>query len=122
MPAGPDNHSNLHNAGLSKEEREAIAGIKVSLGRLLAGREFRMILFGSKARGDYDGNSDIDLAIIVEGLDRELKIGIYDAVGDVELEHLLPVSTLVLSGEDFRKLQARERRIAIDIENEGIPL
>ena len=122
MQAEPNNHPNLLDARLSREEREAIAGIKVSLDRLLAGREFRMILFGSKARGDYDGNSDIDLAIIVEGLDRALKLGIYDAIGDVELERLLPVSALVVSAEDFRKLRSRERRIAIDIEDEGIPL
>lgn len=32
----------------------------------------KMILYGSRARGDYDKESDIDIAIIVRGLTREL--------------------------------------------------
>jgi uncharacterized protein len=82
----------------------------------------RMLLYGSRARGDFDGDSDIDVAVIVRGLTRELKDRILENVADVELEFLTPISTLVISEDDFAFLKGRERRIALDIEREGIPL
>ena len=68
------------------------------------------------------GESDIDVAIIIRGLTRELKHQILDRVAEVELNHLMPVSALLFSEEEFNRLKKRERRIALDIEGEGIPL
>jgi uncharacterized protein len=82
----------------------------------------RLVLYGSCARGDYDSDSDIDVAIIVRDLTRELKDRILENVADVEMEYLTPLSTLVISEDDFAFLRSRERRIALDIEREGIPL
>jgi predicted nucleotidyltransferase len=88
----------------------------------LAGDRLRMFLFGSRARGDYDDDSDIDVAIIVRNLNGELKDQILDEVADIELKYLTPLSTMVISEDDFDFLKKRERRIALDIEREGIPL
>ncbi len=107
---------------LTVEEKAVLNDIKASLTTLLHGRAYRVVLFGSKARGDFDKTSDVDLAIIVEGLDRKLKNSIIDAIADVELEHFLYVSTVILSTEEFAHLRSRERRVALDIESEGIEL
>jgi hypothetical protein len=64
----------------------------------------------------------MDVAILVRELNRELKDEILNIVADIEVEYLTPLSTLVLSTEEFNRLRARERRIALDIEEEGIPL
>jgi len=101
---------------------ETLRELKESLETFLGDRLLRMILFGSIARGDYTGESDIDVAIIIRGLTRELKHQILDRVAEVELNHLMPVSALLLSEEEFNRLKKRERRIALDIEGEGIPL
>ena len=87
-----------------------------------AGDRVRLVLFGSRARGDYDSESDIDVAIIFRGLSRELKNQIMEKVADIELKYLTPLSTLIISEDDFDFLKRRERRIALDIEREGIPL
>lgn len=79
-----------------------------------------MVLFGSMARGDYDDESDIDVAVIVRGLTRRLKSQILDEIAELELEHHMTLSVLVLSEEEFDHLKKRERRIALDIEREGI--
>ncbi len=99
---------------------ELLSELKARLTRFLEGTTFRLVLFGSRARGDYDEDSDIDVAIIVEGLSHGLKDGILDLVTDLELEREKPLSPLVLSQHDFEALRARERRIALDIEEEGI--
>jgi predicted nucleotidyltransferase len=89
----------------------------------LLGRDgFRMIMFGSRARGDYSEDSDLDVAVIVRDLTRKTKIRILEEVADFELDYLLPISALVISEDDFNHLKMRERRIAFDIEREGIPL
>lgn len=104
------------------DENKALIELKDSLNSFPGNRVLRLVVYGSKARGDYDSESDIDIAIIIKGLTRELKNQIYDMVADIELKHLTPLSTLVLSEEDFEFLKKRERRIALDIEREGIPL
>jgi uncharacterized protein len=81
-----------------------------------------MVLFGSRAIGDYHDESDIDVAVIVHGLTRKLKGRILDEVAELELKHHMPLSILVFSEEEFNLLKKRERRIALDIEREGIPL
>lgn len=101
---------------------EALRELKESLRTLLGDQLLKMLLFGSMARGDYSDESDIDVAIIIRGLTRELKHKILDTVAEVELKHLMPVSVLILSEAEFDRLKSRERRIALDIEREGVPL
>jgi len=96
--------------------------LKRSLESFLGDQLVSMVLFGSMARGDYHEESDIDVAVIVHGLTRELKGRILDEVAELELKHHKPVSAFVLSDEEFNRLKKRERRIALDIEAEGIPL
>ena len=84
---------------------ETLRELKESLETFLGDRLLRMILFGSIARGDYTGESDIDVAIIIRGLTRELKHQILDRVAEVELNHLMPVSALLLSEEEFNRLK-----------------
>ena len=103
-------------------EKKVLEELKLKLTELLGDRLRKLVLYGSRARGDYDEESDIDIAIIVRGLTRELKNQMLDLVADIEMENLTPLSTLVLSEEDFELLKRRERRIALDIEREGISL
>lgn len=101
---------------------EQLKELRKRLENLLGRDAFKMVLFGSRARGDYSDDSDVDVAILVQGLNREMKNRILEEVADFELEHLFPISALVLSEEEFAHLKARERRIALDIEREGVPL
>ena len=96
--------------------------LRRSLDRLLGNQLVRIILFGSMARGDNDDESDVDVAVITRGSSRELKHQILDEVAEIELEHDMPLSVLVFSDEEFDRLKKRERRIALDIEDEGVLL
>jgi predicted nucleotidyltransferase len=96
--------------------------LKNNLIKITGNRMSKVILFGSRARDDYDEESDIDVAIVVKGLTREIKGKILNMVADIEIKYLMPLATLVISEEDFEFLKKRERKIALDIETEGIPL
>ena len=116
------NEMNQMNEMNEINQINALIELRDHLKELLGDRLVRFVLYGSRARGDYEDESDIDLAIIVQGLTRELKNRILDQVAEMELRHLMPISAIVLSEKDFVRLRSRERRIALDIESEGIPI
>jgi predicted nucleotidyltransferase len=107
---------------LTQEEKSALACLRDLLSELLDDKLVRFTIYGSKARGDHHYESDIDIAIVVRGLTREMKNRILKEVARIEFDHLVPLSTIVFSEDDFEQLKKRERRIALDIEGEGIPL
>ena len=79
-------------------------------------------LFGSRARGDAERDSDLDVALIVRNLDRTRRRRILDQVAEIELEWLATISLLLLAEEDYLDLKQLERRIALDIERDGVEL
>ncbi len=107
---------------LSSEEHKILADLKKFLTSRLGEKLVTFVLYGSRARCDHEAQSDIDVAIIVRELTRVDKSEILDMVAELEMKYLIPLSTLVLSKEDFESLKARERRIAFDIEKDGISL
>lgn len=84
-------------------------------------RLVKLCLFGSRSRGDYRVDSDIDVAAVIRDLGRREKMAVLDAVAEIEFDRSTSISALVLSEEVFTELLARERRIALDIERDGIP-
>jgi len=107
---------------LTSDQKAVLNRLKVELGDLLRQDLQRLVLFGSRARGDADEDSDLDVAIVVDRLTRQRKRQILDVVTDLELRFLAPVSTFILSSEEFERLRSRERRIVRDIEQEGIAI
>ncbi|HEC62507.1 MAG TPA: nucleotidyltransferase domain-containing protein [bacterium] len=96
--------------------------LKESLELFLGDSLIKLVLFGSRARGDYEEDSDIDVAVIVRSISKELKNQIYNKVAEIELKYLRSISSIVFSEAEFNRLKERERRIALDIESEGILL
>lgn len=82
----------------------------------------KAVLFGSRARGGGNEDSDIDVLVLVDELTLEKKHVVWDIACDVLLETEIDISPLVMSQAQFAALQEHERLIAKDIEQEGIPL
>ena len=77
----------------------------------------RVILFGSRARGDHDSESDIDLLIVT----RDGKPAV-DAVASRLARDADFVSPLVLSAEDYRRHQWLQDPLYVNIRRDGIEL
>jgi predicted nucleotidyltransferase len=59
----------------------------------------KIILFGSAARGDMGSNSDLDLLIVKEGGDADLRAQIYDKLYGVRV----PVDAILVSPADLER-------------------
>lgn len=65
-----------------------------------------VILFGSRARGDYREDSDWDILVLTDKkVDGALRKKISDYIYDVELEYIQPVSTAIYNRNHWNELQ-----------------
>lgn len=100
----------------------AVARYREKLAGRFGGRLRELRLFGSYARGEARPDSDVDVLVVIEGLTREEWREACGFAYDVLLESTVYVGGLTCSLEEWEALRARERRLACDIEREGVPL
>ncbi len=98
--------------------REFVDGARAVLGSELEDAR----LFGSRARAEGHEHSDLDIALIVGHAGRAKRYDLYDLAFDVGLRHGVELAPLVIEARRLQDLRARERRIAMDIATQGIPL
>ena len=80
-----------------------------------------IILFGSRARGDFSKESDWDILILTSvNLDKEGKRLVRDVIFDIEIEIEEPISTLIYSKEEWEALAITP--LYQNIKSEGVLL
>jgi len=82
--------------------------------------DFRV--FGSRARGDADDLSDMDVFLEVESLDKELKEKISDIVWEVGFENFVVISSLIFTKDEIENSPIRSSPIVKNISKEGIKI
>ena len=82
----------------------------------------RLILFGSRARGTHQLDSDYDLLLVVSKKEATLQDALYEAVMEVLLAHGRLVSLKVFEEREFARLQALQTPFMKHIANEGVSL
>jgi uncharacterized protein len=77
-------------------------------------------IFGSRARGDGDNYSDMDIFLEVESLDRDQKETIHDLTWEIGLEFGLVLSPLIFTREEIENSPLRSSPVLMNIFREGI--
>lgn len=83
----------------------------------------RIILFGSRARGDHSFGSDWDILLVLKGkagLAQERRLA--KAIRERLAEHLIDVDILVRSQEEFELYRGLLGTVTREASKEGIPI
>ena len=78
----------------------------------------RVILFGSRARGDHDAESDVDLLIVSD----KDKSHISNLAYEVAADENMPLSPLVVSTAEYRRYQRLRLPLYVNLRRAGIEL
>ncbi len=79
-------------------------------------------LFGSRARGDADDYSDMDIFMEFEAVDSELKGKVKKAAWEMTLESGIIITTLLFSRHEIENSPLRSSPIIRVILEEGVPV
>lgn len=83
----------------------------------------RIILFGSRARGDYKKNSDWDLLIVIKNkLSRKEKTNISHLIRRKLAEKFIPCDVLIKSEEEVKEREKVVGSVIKSVMKEGIVL
>lgn len=107
---------------LATDIRCAVADYAALLRAKLGHRVRDVRLFGSWARDDARAHSDVDVFVLVDRHDALTRTVPYELCDDVLFRLGINISPMVVDECRWRQLSDRERRIAMDISREGIPL
>jgi predicted nucleotidyltransferase len=105
---------------LSIKEKRALQELKESLASRY--NLLEMKLFGSKAIGEGDPESDLDVFILLDHLDWETEKQIYELCFEISLENDVLLSPLLYSQEEIDDPLTRVTPFYQVLEKEGVPL
>jgi len=79
---------------LTIDERDAVLEFVSRLRALFGQRIREIILFGSKARGQSEGFSDIDILIVLDKISIQIKKAISELAAEQNIKHDVLISTI----------------------------
>jgi len=99
--------------------KNILSEVKVELRKLYNDNLVEVVLYGSYARGDYDGNSDIDLLIVLKNLKSagEEIDRIVDAIYDIDLKYNTLISIVPISYKDYKNINSP---LLLNVRKEGV--
>lgn len=108
----------IESIKLSQKERDSIVEVSQALKSELP--VTRVILFGSKARGTSEPDSDIDLLLLTScPVSSELRIAISERLAEVNLQNDVPLTSVVVSEQEWTEGLIQHMLIHSEVERDG---
>jgi hypothetical protein len=79
-----------------------------------------LILFGSRARGDADPDSDMDVLVVVDELSKEVEDYISDCAWEASFKQGIVMVPIVFSTNEWERSPERSSLLADAVRAEGI--
>jgi predicted nucleotidyltransferase len=104
---------------LNPDMRQVLAELRSDLERKVPLHS--LVLFGSRARGDSAGDSDMDVLVVVDRLNWEIEQTIRDCTWRIGLSHGIVIVPVIYSRDEWENGPDRSSLLALAIEKEGVP-
>ena len=79
-----------------------------------------LVLFGSRARGDAEPDSDMDVLVVVDELTKEVEDYISDCAWEASFKHGIVMVPIIFSINEWDRSPERRSLLAEAIREEGI--
>ena len=103
---------------MTPKDREIAKELKKRLSKVVHLLDFRV--FGSRARGDADEYSDMDVFIEVESTNKKLNEKIFEITWEIGFKHFMIISTLIFTRDELENSPLRSSSIIKNIGREGV--
>ncbi len=102
---------------MHKSDYKVAKELKEKLSEIVDLIDFRV--FGSRARGDMEEDSDMDVFVEVESLNKELRERIFEVVWEVGFENNIVISSLIFTRDEVENSPLKVSPIVKNIFEEG---
>lgn len=103
---------------MRQKDYEIAKELKGKLSEIVRLIDFRV--FGSRARGDEDEYSDMDIFLEIDVLNRELKNKILDIIWEVGFKHFIVISPLIMTKDEVENSPLKSSPIIKNVVAEGV--
>lgn len=107
---------------LSPQEILALEKFKQRVMQRFGDEVVSVTLFGSRARGEGNEYSDVDVLIITRSESRKRRDEILDIANDILLEYEIDIAPMVVGEVRYKTIIDREWQIGKEIQRDGRPL
>jgi|Deesub1362B_J571_1020462.scaffolds.fasta_scaffold20215_2 predicted nucleotidyltransferase len=107
---------------LTEKEKAALSEFLTRLRENYAEQVLRVVLFGSKTRGDFDAESDIDVLVVVKSENWRFHDQISSLALEPMIEHDIVISVLTIGQEFYHKIKRRRTPFYENVKEQGIDL
>jgi len=106
-------------AKLTKQEQRALDKVINHLTKVCYDQLVSVILYGSKARGSFNKDSDIDLLVLVRDRNEVDRDRLYDFLLDDGIDYSLNFSLNIYDVKEFQRLSSVKAPFVMNVMEEG---
>jgi len=107
---------------LTKKEKTALAEFRSRIDKLLGAKVSKILLYGSKARGDAKNSSDTDVLVVLKSQDFKDKLAVFDLAFDIMMDFGIDLSTAVISQSRWNKYQKTPTSFSYSVKRDAIEI